>query len=152
MHVYVMRWCVCVVCGCPQSGKLSLGGFLPLPNLTELTTLKSKRDLSRSVRLEDLVKIKAASECLGKGVSGTVWKVRDKSVDETLALKEMAMDTTDEEKNQVSRRCPLSLSHAVPMRVSVSAPMPASASVLLLVALVWIRQCRRKGRRIQGQS
>jgi len=52
------------------------------------------------VQLEDLVKIKGMSECLGKGVSGTVWKVRDKSVDETLALKEMAMDATDEAKNQ----------------------------------------------------
>jgi hypothetical protein len=51
--------------------------------------------------LEDVVKIKGISECLGKGVSGTVWKVRDKSVDETLALKEMAMDATDEAKNQV---------------------------------------------------
>ena len=81
-----------------ESGKLSFGGFLP--NLTELTTLKSSRDMARSVRLEDLVKIKGMSECLGKGVSGTVWKVRDKSVDETLALKEMAIDTTDEAKNQ----------------------------------------------------
>jgi hypothetical protein len=53
------------------------------------------------VRLKDLVKIKGMSECLGKGVSGTVWKVRDRSVDETLALKEMAMDITDERKNQV---------------------------------------------------
>ena len=49
------------------------------------------------------MKIKGISECLGKGVSGTVWKVRDKSVDETLALKEMAMDATDEAKNQVRR-------------------------------------------------
>ena len=85
--------------GLRESGKLSFGGFA-LPNLSELTTLTSTRNYSRSVRLEDLVKIKAASECLGKGVSGTVWKVRDKSVDETLALKEMAMDTMDEVKNQ----------------------------------------------------
>ena len=80
-----------------ESGKLSFGF---LPNLSELTTLKSSRNMARSVRLEDLVKIKGMSECLGKGVSGTVWKVRDKSVDETLALKEMAIDTADEAKNQ----------------------------------------------------
>ena len=56
------------------------------------------------MRLKDLVKIKGMSECLGKGVSGTVWKVRDRSVDETLALKEMAMDIADERKNQVPPR------------------------------------------------
>lgn len=82
-----------------QSGKDSFGF---LPNFNELTTLRVKRNLARSVRLEDLVKIKGMSECLGKGVSGTVWKVRDTSVDETLALKEMAIDTIDENKNQVS--------------------------------------------------
>jgi len=71
-----------------------------VPDLGGLTTLKS-RNVKRSVQLEDLVKIKGMSECLGKGVSGTVWKVRDKSLDETLALKEMAMDTTDEAKNQM---------------------------------------------------
>ena len=85
--------------GRPQSEKLSFGGFLP--NLSDLATLKVKRNLARSVCLKDLVKIKGMSECLGKGVSGTVWKVRDRSVDETLALKEMAMDIADERKNQV---------------------------------------------------
>ena len=87
---------------CPwrvQSGKASFGALLP--NLSDLTTLTVRRKYARSVRLEDVVKIKGISECLGKGVSGTVWKVRDKSVDETLALKEMAMDATDEAKNQV---------------------------------------------------
>ena len=69
--------------------------------MSDLTTLTVRRKYARSVRLEDVVKIKGISECLGKGVSGTVWKVRDKSVDETLALKEMAMDATDEAKNQV---------------------------------------------------
>jgi len=44
------------------------------------------------VRIDDLVKIKGVSECLGKGVSGTVWKVVDKSVQEVLALKEMELD------------------------------------------------------------
>lgn len=82
--------------GLRESGKLSFQNLLP-----NLTTLKVRRNLARSVRLEDLMKIKGMSECLGKGVSGTVWKVRDRSVDETLALKEMAIDTTDEAKNQV---------------------------------------------------
>ena len=95
-----------------QSERLSfgpIGGFVS--NLSDLTSLKPRRNHARSeVRLKDLVKIRGMSECLGKGVSGTVWKVRDRSVDETLALKEMAMDTADEGKCQVpSRRRPAAL-------------------------------------------
>ena len=41
----------------------------------------------KSVQIDDLVKIKGVSHCLGKGVSGTVWKVVDKSVQEVMALK-----------------------------------------------------------------
>mmetsp|Transcript_10109 Transcript_10109/g.15823 ORF Transcript_10109/g.15823 Transcript_10109/m.15823 type:complete len:445 (+) Transcript_10109:2-1336(+) len=42
----------------------------------------------QKVRLDDLTKIKV----LGKGISGTVWKVMDQSVREILALKEMALE------------------------------------------------------------
>lgn len=52
------------------------------------------------MRLDDLVKIKGVSSCLGKGVSGTVWKVVDQSIKEVLALKEMEMEA-DEEKCQM---------------------------------------------------
>jgi hypothetical protein len=103
---------VVLPCLLAQSERLSFGPIGGLvSSLSDLTSLKPRRNHARSeVRLNDLMKIRGMSECLGKGVSGTVWKVRDRSVDETLALKEMAMDTADEGKCQVpSRRRPAAL-------------------------------------------
>ncbi|EKX50346.1 hypothetical protein GUITHDRAFT_135488 [Guillardia theta CCMP2712] len=72
--------------GAAEGGRTSYGGWVPLGGAKPLR-----------VKLEDLVKIKGMSSCLGKGVSGTVWKVMDQSVQEILALKEMALEA-DEEK------------------------------------------------------
>ncbi len=50
------------------------------------------------------VKIKGVSNCLGKGVSGTVWKVVDQSIKEVLALKEMEVQA-DDDKIKCVRLC-----------------------------------------------
>lgn len=52
--------------------------------------------VKQRVKLSDLIKLKGMSSCLGKGVSGTVWKVMDQSVKEILALKEMKYEADDD--------------------------------------------------------
>jgi hypothetical protein len=62
---------------------MGIGGIGEMLGLME----KEESGKREKVALDDLVKIKGVSECLGKGVSGTVWKVVDKTVQEVLALK-----------------------------------------------------------------
>jgi len=76
---------------------MGMGGIGEMLGLME----KEESGKREKVALDDLVKIKGVSECLGKGVSGTVWKVVDKTVQEVLALKVRERREREREKRGI---------------------------------------------------